>query len=113
MTKKGNERNLVPFFITDTIMEKERFKKPSPEQLMKLAVVIHEKMNREVLVDMCTMTQILIDRLYDNGDLMIPSNKIVPVGFSLKGSHFLRALIRGLGEFTREDNTAVILTPQI
>ena len=54
----------------------ERFKKPTDQQMFEFALLFNEgKIEREKLADMIGMCQMLIDRLYDNGDIMIPCDK--------------------------------------
>jgi hypothetical protein len=50
----------------------ERFKKPTHEQVVEFAILFNEgNLDREKLVDMVAMCQMIIDRLHDKGDIMI------------------------------------------
>lgn len=54
----------------------ERFKKPTSDQIVKMALVVNEgKIERRKLTDMVVMCQLILDRLYENGDMLIPSSK--------------------------------------
>jgi len=53
-----------------------RFLLPSDEQLIKFAVLFNNgKLEPEKLADMLSMTRFVIDRLYENGDVLIPTSK--------------------------------------
>jgi hypothetical protein len=57
-------------------METERFKKPTHEQVVEFALIFNEgNTDREKLVDMVAMCQMIIDRLHDKGDIMIKSQR--------------------------------------
>lgn len=54
----------------------ERFKKPTDQQLVNTAILFNDgKMEEEKLQDMVAMAMWVIDRLYENGDMTIPSSK--------------------------------------
>lgn len=58
----------------------ERFKRPTDKQLFDFAVLFNEgKIDRQKLVDMVAMAQMLIDRLYDNGDIMVKSKHEIEI----------------------------------
>lgn len=53
-----------------------RFQLPSDEQLIDTAILFNDgKLESEKLSDMVGMCQFVIDRLYENGDIMKPSSK--------------------------------------
>lgn len=55
---------------------KERFIKPTSEQLVKFAIVVSDgDLEPQQLANMLTMSQIIIDRLYENGNILTPSSK--------------------------------------
>ena len=57
-------------------MSKERFKKPTDKQVIETAILFNEgKIEQEKRADMGSHTLYVIDRLYDNGDIMIPSKE--------------------------------------
>lgn len=54
----------------------ERFKKPTDEQIIQFALVFNEgKIEPEKLADMVGLCEMVVDRLYENGDVLIPSSK--------------------------------------
>ena len=54
----------------------ERFKKPTDTQVIEFALVFNDgKIEREKLADMIGFCQMVIDRLYDNGDILIKSGQ--------------------------------------
>lgn len=54
----------------------ERFKKPTDEQLIDIAIIVNQgELDKEKLADMLAYCNIVVDRLYDNGDVMIPSKE--------------------------------------
>lgn len=56
--------------------ESERFKKPTNKQVCEFALVFNEgKIEREKLADMVGFCQMVIDRLYDNGDILVKSQQ--------------------------------------
>jgi hypothetical protein len=57
-------------------MTPERFKKPTGDQLVNTAILFNEgKIEEEKIQDMVAMSMFIIDRLYENGDINIPSSK--------------------------------------
>ena len=53
-----------------------RFLLPSDEQLIKFAVLFNNgKLEPEKIADMLSMARLLIDRLYENGNVLIPTSK--------------------------------------
>lgn len=53
-----------------------KFKMPSEEQIIHFALVFNDgKVQPEKLADMVGMCNLIIDRLYENGDILIPSSK--------------------------------------
>lgn len=54
----------------------ERFTKPTDDQLVKAAILFNDgKMEPQKLSDMVALCEWVIDRLYENGDVTIPSSK--------------------------------------
>lgn len=54
----------------------ERFVKPTDDQLIKLAILFNDgKLDHEKLADMLSYVEFVIDRLYENGDVLVPSSK--------------------------------------
>ena len=54
----------------------ERFKMPEDDQLIKTAIIFNDgKLDAEQLSGMVGMCQFVIDRLYENGDMGMPSSK--------------------------------------
>lgn len=52
------------------------FKMPTDEQIVNMAVMFNDgNVNMKKLRDMVAMCMFVIDRLYENGDIMIPSSK--------------------------------------
>jgi hypothetical protein len=53
----------------------ERFKKPTDEQIIELAILIASpKMKQHTtLIDMIAYGKIIVERLYDTGDITLPS----------------------------------------
>ena len=67
-------------FLFDKIPKKEnkdeRFKKPTDDQIVKLALIFNDgRLDPSELTNMTSMSLFVIDRLYENGDVMIPSSK--------------------------------------
>jgi hypothetical protein len=57
-------------------MKTERFKKPTSDQILEFAIVFNDgKIEREKLADMLGLCTMIIDRLYDNGDIMVKSEQ--------------------------------------
>lgn len=60
--------------------EAPRFKKPTGMQMAEFALVFNDgKIVRDKLVDMVGYCQLVIDRLYDNGDIMIKSKREIEI----------------------------------
>ncbi len=56
----------------------EKFKMPTTEQLVNIAIIFNEKngiIDKEQMADMLGMTEFVLDRLYENNDVMIPTKK--------------------------------------
>jgi hypothetical protein len=52
----------------------ERFKMPDDLTLFKIAVVVNDGViERDKIADMMAMCKIILDRLYENGDVRTPS----------------------------------------
>ena len=57
-------------------MKQERFKMPTEDQVLGIALIFNEgKVEKHKIADMMAMCQFVIDRLYDNGDILIQSSK--------------------------------------
>jgi len=53
-----------------------RFQMPTDEQIAKAAIVFNDgRIDEEELTNMISLCLFVVDRLYDNGDIMIPSSK--------------------------------------
>lgn len=62
------------------LMEKyatqSKFKLPTGQQLAEIALLFNEgKLERKKLIDMVAMCQFVVDRLYENGDVLKASSK--------------------------------------
>ena len=56
--------------------EGERFVKPTYEQVIKAAILFNdERLNPQELINMVSLSMFIIDRLYENGNIAIPSSK--------------------------------------
>ena len=56
--------------------EIKRFILPTDEQIVKMALIFNDgKLDPKELMNMVAMCMFVIDRLYENGDIMIPSSK--------------------------------------
>lgn len=54
----------------------ERFKMPTDQQLIEMAIVFNEGViDRQKLADMVAYASLILDRLYENGDVLIQSKK--------------------------------------
>jgi len=54
----------------------ERFKKPTDKQLVEIALLFNDgKLQKSKLRDMIAMCEFILDRLYENNDVMKPSSK--------------------------------------
>lgn len=54
----------------------ERFKMPTDQQIIKMAIIFNDGyLDPNELTNMVSMCQFIIDRLYENGDIMIKSSK--------------------------------------
>lgn len=52
----------------------ERFKKPTDEQIIDICIImLGGRIDPDRLGDMVSAINIVVDRLYENGDIMIPS----------------------------------------
>ncbi len=57
-------------------MKKERFIKPTDKQLIDFALIFNDgKIEKRKLADMIAMSEFIIDRLYENGDITKKSSK--------------------------------------
>ena len=53
-----------------------RFQLPSDKQTIDIAILFNDgKLERQKLADMVAYGQFIVDRLYENGDVGIPSSK--------------------------------------
>ncbi len=54
----------------------ERFEKPSEESIIEIAIMFNDgKIDLDKLSDMVAMSQFIIDRLYENGNINKASSK--------------------------------------
>lgn len=54
----------------------ERFKRPTDKQIVNAAIIFNEgKIDHDKLSDMVALVDWVVDRLYENGDVTIPSSK--------------------------------------
>lgn len=57
-------------------VEVERFKMPESKQVIDIAILFNDgKVDHKRLADMVAMTDFILDRLPENGDIMIPCKK--------------------------------------
>ena len=56
-------------------MSKERFKKPTEEELILIAMAMGIPEDARKLAEILSFSLIVLDRLYDNGDINTPSEK--------------------------------------
>lgn len=72
-------KDMVSDFVGgyETVLPKsERFKMPTDEQVINIAIIFnHGILDKHKLSDMVSMCQFVIDRLYENGDILKPSKK--------------------------------------
>lgn len=64
--------------LMDDYAQLKKFKKPTNRQLVDIATIFCEDngmINQSELVNSVGTADFIVDRLYDNGDVMIPSNK--------------------------------------
>jgi hypothetical protein len=53
-----------------------RFQLPSDKQMIDIAILFNDgKLERQKLADMVAYGQFIVDRLFENGDVGIPSSK--------------------------------------
>ena len=53
-----------------------RFKRPSDKNIIDIAILFNnDKIQKNKLTDMVAMADFIIDRLYENGDILKPSSK--------------------------------------
>lgn len=53
-----------------------RFQLPSDKQMIEIAILFNDgKLEQQKLSDMVAYGQFIVDRLYENGDVGIPSSK--------------------------------------
>ncbi len=54
----------------------ERFKIPTDDEIIKIALIFNDgRLDANELTNMVSMCKLVTDRLYENGDIMIPSSK--------------------------------------
>lgn len=69
-------KSAVDYVNTNNSSQEERFKMPTDEQIIKIAIVFNNGvLDKDKLSDMVSMCQFVIDRLYENGDILKPSKK--------------------------------------
>jgi hypothetical protein len=56
--------------------KQDRFQKPTYQQIIKAAILFNDcKIDHAKLSDMVALANWIVDRLYENGDITIPSSK--------------------------------------
>ena len=69
-------KSAIEYVNTNSARQEERFKMPTDEQVINIAIVFnHGVLDKHKLSDMVSMCQFVIDRLYENGDILKPSKK--------------------------------------
>lgn len=54
----------------------ERFTMPTDEQLIEIAIIINDgRLNAFEISNMVAMSTLILDRLYENGSIEVPSKK--------------------------------------
>lgn len=56
----------------------ERFKMPTTKQICDIAILFNQEdgvVDKQQLANMLAMSEFILDRLYENGDIMIQSTK--------------------------------------
>lgn len=72
MTKKKVSKEPNPALRKGAV----RFQLPSDKQMIEIAILFnYGKLERQKLADMVAYGQFIVDRLYENGDVGIPSSK--------------------------------------
>lgn len=72
----NTEDHARDYYMNDSQSKPGRFKKPTDEQIVKAAIVFNNgKMDKKQLINMVALCDFVIDRLYENGDILIPSSK--------------------------------------
>lgn len=62
--------------LTEQAGKPDRFKVPTDKQIIDIAILFNDGLlDRAKVPDMVAMCQFVIDRLYENGDVLIPSIK--------------------------------------
>jgi hypothetical protein len=78
-TANGNELHCYPtehIFVEQPEAESQRFIMPTDKQLIDFAIIFNEgKLEPEKLADMVGMCTLILDRLFENGKVDIPSSK--------------------------------------
>jgi hypothetical protein len=61
---------------TDDKVKAERFRMPSSKELIEISILFNDgEVDKQALASMVGMCQLVVDRLYENGDILIPSTK--------------------------------------
>ncbi len=57
-------------------MSKERFKMPTDKQIVDFAILFNDGyLDEDRLTDMVALNMMILERLYENGDVMIPAKR--------------------------------------
>lgn len=74
---KDENGNLKPReYAQQQLAPAERFKMPNDRQIIGLAILYNDgKVDKKQITNMVAMCQYVLDRLYENGDILIPSSK--------------------------------------
>lgn len=60
------------------VENKEKFIMPTDKQIIEIAILFNGgKLEREKISNMIGMSKFILDRLYENGNILIPSSKEV------------------------------------
>lgn len=69
---------LKPAPLSSLMGDKERFKMPTDEQIIDIAILMtveKNQVNKKELANILATCNFILDRLYENNDIMIPSSK--------------------------------------
>lgn len=56
--------------------DQERFKMPDPQKIVEIAILFNDGiLDEKKLTDMVAFCDFVVDRLYENGDISMPSSK--------------------------------------
>jgi len=73
---QNNMEDQAPYQNSQGNAPAERFIKPTDEEIIEFALIVNKgKLQMNKLADMVSLCIIIIDRLYENGDMRIPSQQ--------------------------------------